>query len=224
MKSITVKRKVKLKSFLILLLLLAIIGFSLYMYSNMRVRNIYVTGNNYVKESELLNSTKLIDYPKLSEVSVKNITKELLNNPWVKDVHVHKSLLGKITIEIKENKPLYYNLAGNIVLSNGAIIEDDLKLLLPYQKNEIRTDIYEKFLKAFINVNQDILVKISEIEYKASELDNERFLLYMIDGNYVYITLSKINLLNSYNEIYPTLEGKKGILHLDSGNHFEIKE
>ena len=190
----------------------------------MRVRNIYVTGNNYVKESELLNSTKLIDYPKLSEVSVKNITKELLNNPWVKDVHVHKSLLGKITIEIKENKPLYYNLAGNIVLSNGAIIEDDLKLLLPYQKNEIRTDIYEKFLKAFINVNQDILVKISEIEYKASELDNERFLLYMIDGNYVYITLSKINLLNSYNEIYPTLEGKKGILHLDSGNHFEIKE
>ena len=194
------------------------------MYSNMRVRNIYVTGNNYVKESELLNSTKLIDYPKLSEVSVKNITKELLNNPWLKDVHVHKSFLGKITIEIEENKPLYYNLAGNIVLSNGAIIEDDLKLLLPYQKNEIRTDIYEKFLKAFINVNQDILVKISEIEYKASELDNERFLLYMIDGNYVYITLSKINLLNSYNEIYPTLEGKKGILHLDSGNHFEIKE
>ena len=41
--------------------------------------------------------------------------------------------------------------------------------------------------------------------------------------DYVYITLSKINLINSYNEIYPTLEGKKGILYLDSGNHFEIK-
>ena len=32
------------------------------------------------------------------------------------------------------------------------------------------------------------------------------------------------NLFNNYNEIYPTLENKKGILHLDSGNHFEIKE
>ena len=46
----------------------------------------------------------------------------------------------------------------------------------------------------------------------------------MSDSHYVYITLSKISLINSYNEIYPTLEGKKGILYLDSGNHFEIKK
>ena len=72
-------------------------------------------------------------------------------------------------------------------------------------------------------IDKDILKHISEIEYKKTDLDKERFMFYMIDGNYVYITLSKINLINSYNEIYPTLEGKKGILYLDSGNHFEIK-
>ena len=65
---------------------------------------------------------------------------------------------------------------------------------------------------------------ISEIEYKPTDLDKERFMFYMSDTNYVYITLSKISLINSYNEIYPTLEGKKGILYLDSGNHFEIKK
>ena len=31
------------------------------------------------------------------------------------------------------------------------------------------------------------------------------------------------NLINKYNDIYPTLDNKKGILYLDSGNHFEIK-
>ena len=38
----------------------------------------------------------------------------------------------------------------------------------------------------------------------------------------VYVTLDKIEVINSYNEIVPTLEGKKGILYLDSGNHFQI--
>ena len=43
----------------------------------------------------------------------------------------------------------------------------------------------------------------------------------MNDGNYVYITLSKIENLNKYEEIYNSLEGKKGIIYLDSGNYFE---
>ncbi len=73
-------------------------------------------------------------------------------------------------------------------------------------------------------INSDILIKISEIEYKNTEYDKERFLFLMNDGNYVYITISRIELINSYNEIYPTLDNHKGILHLDSGNHFEIKE
>ena len=39
-----------------------------------------------------------------------------------------------------------------------------------------------------------------------------------------HITLDKIEKLNKYNEIYAELDGKKGILNLDSGNSFEIKE
>jgi hypothetical protein len=46
----------------------------------------------------------------------------------------------------------------------------------------------------------------------------------MNDQIYVYITLTKIDVLNNYNEITKELEGKKGILYLDSGNHFEIIE
>ena len=46
----------------------------------------------------------------------------------------------------------------------------------------------------------------------------------MVDGNYVYLTLSKFKLINNYLEIMKDekFEGKKGILYLDSGNHFQI--
>lgn len=46
----------------------------------------------------------------------------------------------------------------------------------------------------------------------------------MNDGNEVYITLTKIKELNNYTKIKKQLGNKKGILYLDSGNYFEVKE
>ena len=73
-------------------------------------------------------------------------------------------------------------------------------------------------------VDKDILGKISDIEYLPNEYDKDRFLLYMDDGNMVYVTLTKFDNINYYNDVLSQLEGHKGILYLDSGNHFEIKE
>ena len=44
----------------------------------------------------------------------------------------------------------------------------------------------------------------------------------MSDGNYVYITLEKIDAINSYVDIIKTFDGKKGVLYLDSGEYFEV--
>ena len=46
----------------------------------------------------------------------------------------------------------------------------------------------------------------------------------MNDGNLVYITLTKITKINKYNSIYSEMEGKKGIIYLDSGDYIEVKE
>ena len=46
----------------------------------------------------------------------------------------------------------------------------------------------------------------------------------MDDGNSVYLTLTKFRMINYYNDVLPQLDGKKGILYLDSGNHFQIME
>ena len=56
-----------------------------------------------------------------------------------------------------------------------------------------------------------------------SSIDKERFLLHMNDKNDVYINLSRMEYLNKYDDLSKELSNKKGILYLDSGNHFEIR-
>jgi cell division septal protein FtsQ len=192
-------------------------------YRSLKVKSIYVTGNSLVKESEILEETNLLKYPYLHEVNENNIKNKLKNNKLINSVKVSKSISGKVIIYIEENKVLYQGTNGKYTLSNKDEIElDNPPLGIPTLMNDC-TDVRAKFIDKLLLINKDIMKHISEIEYKPTDLDKERFMFYMTDGNYVYITLSKISLINSYNEIYPTLEGKKGILYLDSGNHFEIK-
>ena len=46
----------------------------------------------------------------------------------------------------------------------------------------------------------------------------------MNDYNNVYINISKLENMNKYVDIVRKLDNNKGILYLDSGNYFEIKE
>ena len=84
--------------------------------------------------------------------------------------------------------------------------------------------LFKKFLKKFNLVDKDTLLNISEIKYEPNDIDKERFLLSMNDGNYVYVTMSKFNAINNYLEISKTLGEKNGILYLDYGNYFVPKE
>lgn len=223
MKKKKIKKKIKWKGILSLLLIILIIVFLVYKYMSLHITNIYVIGNKLLKESYIIEKANLKDYPEIFKVSTEQIKKELLKEPLIEKVEVKKSLFGKITINITENKYLYNDSANNVMLSNGKMLENKNISGIPTLINDA-TDVEEKFIKKLVLVSDDILMKISEIEYKPSDLDKERFMFYMNDGNYVYITLSKIELINSYNEIEPSLEGRKGILYLDSGNHFEIKK
>lgn len=224
MKKNKEKRKSNIKKIIIVftIILFGVLGY--FWYRTLHITNIYVIGNNLLKERDILSETNLLDYPKIIQVSTKNIENKLIKNNLINKVNVYKSLLGKITIEIEENKVLYQKKNGKYVLSNNKEIELNEKVFgIPTMVNDCG-DVCEKLNKKMLLIDKDILKHISEIEYKKTDLDKERFMFYMTDGNYVYITLSKINLINSYNEIYPTLDNKKGILYLDSGNHFVIKD
>ena len=74
------------------------------------------------------------------------------------------------------------------------------------------------------NIELDVLNKMSEVSYAPDFVDDERFVITMTDGNYVYLTLKKFYLINDYNSIVKEFNNKKGILYLNSGGYFKIME
>ena len=95
---------------------------------------------------------------------------------------------------------------------------------MPRLINYVPDNKYNKFIKNMIKVDESVLSKISDIEYLPNDYDKDRFLLYMDDDNMVYLTLTKFKMINHYNEVLAQLDNHKGILYLDSGNHFKIME
>ena len=220
------KKKNKKKIILKILIIIIILGSLIFYFKNMKIKNIYVTGNNTLKDQEIIELAGINNYPNLFKISSKKIEKKIKLNPLIDSVKVKKTFLGKITINIKEYNLLLKNEIDNtIYLDNGQKIANDINIIgLPTLTNDVDKDILNKFLKKLNTINKDILSKISEITYSPNEYDQDLFLFLMNDGNYVYITTTRLDNINKYENVLLELEGKKGIIYLDSGNHFEILE
>ena len=121
------------------------------------------------------------------------------------------------------NYPLFYDSdkKKTILLNKKKTTE---KLNAPLLINYVPDTIYNLFLEKMSSLDYDTIKRISEIKYDPNEVDEERFLLTMSDGNYVYLTLEKFEVIDNYVDIIKTFNNKKGILYLDSGEYFKIME
>lgn len=220
------KRVLKIKNICILLMILIAIIALIYYIITMPIKNIYITGNNVVTENEIIKSTSLYKYPSFILTPRKQIINDIKSNKYIQSATVSKKLGNIIEIKIKEYKPIAINTSGNIILENNKELENNYNLTdIPILINDITNEkISKNFAKKFSKVSPNILRQISQIEYSPVEVDEDRFLLYMNDTNLVYITLTKIEKLNKYNKIKDKLEGKTGIIYLDSGNYVELKQ
>ena len=217
------KRKLKLKRIFFCLIFLGLLGGIFYLMTKIPITNIYIIGNNIVPDKEIISTAGIDSYPSFIDTSKKDIIKKLEKNSYIKEVKVEKKLLSKIYIYITEYKVIsLYN--DKLLLDNNTEIENTYNIYnIPILISDI-SSIREKYTKSISKIDDDILLKISQIEYTPSDVDSERFTLYMNDGNQVYITLGKVTKINKYNSIYSRLEGKKGIIYLDSGDYIEVKE
>ena len=220
------KQRLKIKNILICLIILLVISFIIYYILMLPINNIYVTGNQILKESEILNLAKLDTYPSFLLTSRKKIRNALKENEYIKDIKVTKALGNKIHIKVEEFYPICILENENILLSSGKELNNNYLITdIPYLINYIENDeIKASFITRFSTVDTNILRQISQIEYTPVKVDAERFLLYMDDGNEVYITLTKIKKLNKYNEIVEKMDGSHGIIYLDSGDYIELKD
>lgn len=216
-------RKLNVKRVINLIVIILVITLGILYYFKMPVKNVTINGNVYTSDYEILKSTNLKKYPRLFYKSSNGIEKIILKNPLIKEAKVKKNLLGKIEINVIENKILFFNRNDNRVVLSGNINinPETINIGMPSLINYVPDDVFLDFVEDFDKINPSIINMISEIEYKplySNEkiIDEKRFLLRMNDGNEVYINTVNIKQLNNYQTFYASLGDKKGILNLDS--------
>lgn len=224
-KKIVKRKKLRVFRLLLLLFVIAIISFFVYLYVTTNTQNIIIKGNNYISDEEVLQETDLKNYPSFILTMPSKIQKRLAKNQYIKSVKVRRKFYHTFEITIKEYDVLFKNDTLNkYVLDNKQEITSDLEFRVPRLVNYTPDKKYSSLIENMKSVDKSILGKISEISYQPNEFDKDRFLLLMDDGNSVYLTLTKFEMINYYNEVLGQLEGRRGILYLDSGNHFKIME
>jgi cell division septal protein FtsQ len=221
-KIVKKKKHINYKRLIVVLLLLYFVIYLIIQFINTPIKNIYVENNAFLTDQEIIDAAKVSNYPSIFTLDT-TIESNLKSDIYIKSAKVYKKNFTELHLVVEENYPLFINKnTSKTVLLNK--MEVDRKFSVATLINYVPDTIYNSFVNKVGEVNKDILLRISEIEYRPNDVDTERFLLSMNDGNYVYLTLSKFSLINNYIDIIKEVGNKKGILYLDSGGYFELKE
>ena len=227
-KKLVKKRKIKLLPCLIVLLVLGGLSFVVYFFLKLPILNLIVENTTYLNDDYILELAEVKDYPSFWLSSTSNMERKLENSPYISEAKVERKFFHILVFNIDENKPLFINNTNNTVVFSDkeeVSVSDRIDLFrIPRLINYVPDNKYQSFIKGMANIKKDMLGKISDIEYQPNDYDKDRFLLYMDDGNMVYLTLTKFDMINYYNDVLSQLENRKGILYLDNGNHFQIME
>jgi cell division septal protein FtsQ len=207
-----------------------LIGLFLACYYSFKIpiKNIVIKNTSYLNDDYIIDLAGIKNYPSFILTNTNKINKKLVSSNYISSVKINKKWGFILEIDVSENRALFYDTNKNkyILDDKEEVDEDDISInfRVPRLLNYVPDKKYKKFLKGMKNIQEDTLSKISDIEYQPNDYDKDRFLLYMDDGNMVYLTLTKFKMINKYNSVLEQLENHKGILYLDNGNHFQIKE
>ena len=217
------KRKILYGRIFLALFLLFVMIYLLILLIPQKIQTIHVSGNEFLTDQEVIEIAGLEDYPSTFTNYNYKIKKTLEDADYIENASVSKNWFYEVNIKIEENRPLFFDTTKNkTVLESGNTTDRsfDVPVLINYTPDTI----YEKLITKMNDLDTDIIRRISEIKYDPNDVDPNRFLFTMDDGNYVYLTANQLSSLNSYVTIVSQFEGKKGILYLDSGEYFQIME
>ena len=181
------KRKLNKKRFFKFIIFVFLITLFIYGIVNVKIKNIYISGNDFLSDQQIIDIANIKNYPNSLNNNSMTIKKRLENNTYILSAKVYKTgFINKVHIKVEENYPLfYYQPENKYVLYNGDKIDDKSTVVTVI--NKIPDTVYNKFLNLMQRINKDILNRMSEIEYKPNDVDDERFFILMNDGNYIYI-------------------------------------
>ena len=227
-KKIVKKTKVRFAGLFMVLLVILGLFFGVYFSLKIKTKNIIIKGNNYLNDDYIIELADIKNYPNFILMKTRSRGKKVSKSKYIDSCNIKKKLGFVLEVNVVENKALFYdtNKDKYVLENDSSVPQDEISenFRVPRLLNYVPDKKYSKFIKGMTKIKDNTLSKISDIEYQPNDYDKDRFLLYMDDGNMVYLTLTKFKMINHYNEVLTQLEGHKGILYLDSGNHFQIKE
>ena len=219
------EKKSKTKKIIFLIIFIILLAIIIRCILNIKTKNIVILNNNYYTDEDIIEAAHIENYPKFILLNTSKAKKNIKKLDLIKDVKVRKKWGFILEITVEEEKILYYvRSKEEYMTSNFKTYKLDNVSGVPTLINFVPESIEKGFVKEFSKIDKNIITLISEIKYTKTEYDEKRFLLYMNDGNEVYITVTKTDVLNKYVDIVKKLSNKNGILYLDSGNYFKIKE
>ena len=113
------KRKVNFKKILLFILVIYIIFFLVYEIINLKIKNIYIIGNNILSDYEIMKIANIDDYPAFIKTFDGKIKKKLLASDYIENVKIERKFFNKLYITIEENNII------DILKSNKKIINDE---------------------------------------------------------------------------------------------------
>lgn len=215
------KKRIKYKNVFGFIFCIIIFMLACMKICSIHTKNIYIKGNKFLTDQEVIDIALLDDYPTIVSVSNHSIEKSLTNSVFIKEAKVRRrKFLREINIEIVENKPvIYYDYDSKVLLADGRSVEGIYNV--PTLINQTPEDKLKKLLIKLDALDVDVLGRISEIKYSPTNVDEDLFFLTMNDSNYVYINFNTFKKLDNYIDILKSFDNQKGILHLDSGDYLE---
>ena len=221
-----VKRKFNFKKFLKFILFITIICLLINYLFSIKTKNIIILNTEYYSDETIIETAKLEKYPEFLKLKKQDIKNKLLKLDLIEDVKITKKFGFILELDIKEKKVLYITRSTNkYKLSTFEDVDNNNEYQVPVLINFVPEDVEKEFTEKLSKVDKNILSLVSEIEYSTTDYDDERFILYMNDGNQVYVTNNRVEVLNKYINIMKKISSdKKGILYLDNGNYFKIME
>ena len=213
-----VKKKVKLKFIpLLLMFLILVMLFFLFKHiSKIKPSLILIRGNELLSDREIIKegNLRLFKY-----FSFNNSSKEKLQkNKIIKKVDIKRKFLFTIEVTIEEKKVILYEKTSSLyILEDNEKVKINKNIEVPVLNNKIINTVEKSFINKFSLLNKSVKYRISEIFYQPTEYDSALFLMYMKDGNHVYVNVSNLEKLNHYDKTVESIGyDKKGIFRFDA--------
>lgn len=101
-----------------------------YLKQNLYIKEIVFIGNQHLSKEDLHEFLKIRHNDMLYSISSRQMHKNLMQSPWIKDAVVRKELSGRIVIHISETAPtaiLYKSKKPYFIDNRGVILEEILE-------------------------------------------------------------------------------------------------